>query len=390
MILGVIIGFPIGITSATFLYLLEFATNFREINLWLIVFIPIAGWFIGTYYERGGNSVSAGNNLILKEYTFPNTTLPWHMAPSIFITTLLTHLVGGSAGREGTAIQMGATISDQFHRFGRTFKQNRSTFLAAGIAGGFGSLFGTPIAGAVFAMEILRNRKIDWDLLAPTFFTSFFAYLVCDFLGAPHTRYVYIELPELGFSNISFVTIVAVLFGITALIYIHLSKSLTSFFTKRFPTLTKRAFYGGIILFLVYMIPNTEKYMGLGIPSILNAFEEPTFYLDFAIKLLLTALTLSIGFRGGEVTPLFFIGATLGSALSIFIPLPVAFLAALGFLAVFAGATKTFLACTVMGIELFGWESFPYFLFVCLVAQMFSGKKSIYENLNNSFSILKF
>lgn len=387
LLLGAVVGIPIGLASALFLYSLDFVTHWRESNLWIIVLLPFVGLLIGYVYSTYGKSSNTGTNLILQEYFIPNKTLPKLMAPLILLSTLLTHLVGASAGREGTAIQMGTAIADRFHFLGEKFQQNRSLFLLAGIGAGFASLFGTPWAGALFAVEILRNKTFTWSGIFPALITSFVAYFTCLFTGAPHTHYD--AVPSIPFDSTTLIYIFAIsaLFGLVALFYVFAHDTFKAFGSKLVSSDIWRPFYGGIVIFIIFALIGNTRFMGLGIPSILDSFENQAPYFDFIIKLLLTAFTLAFGFKGEEVTPLFFIGATLGSALSIFVPIPVAMMAAIGFLAVFAGATKTFLACSVMGVELFGWDAFPYFLVSCLIAQMFSGKKGIYNNLNNPISL---
>jgi H+/Cl- antiporter ClcA len=387
--LGILIGVPIGLASAVFLYSLDFVSEWREAHLWIVVFLPLVGLLISLIYTTFGKESDPGTNRILMEYFLPHKTLPVLMAPLILLTTLLTHLVGGSAGREGTAIQMGAAIADRFHYLGEKFHQNRSLFILAGIGAGFASLFNTPWAGAIFAIEIVRRNGINWSAVIPALITSFSAYFTCLLTQAPHTHYDTVSSINFGVTNLAYVTGVAVLFGLTALLYIKTHYFFSWGAKLIIANKIWRPFYGGIVLCIAFIWIGNSRYMGLGIPTIMESFEQQLHYSDFILKLLLTAFTLSIGFKGGEVTPLFFIGATLGSALTIFVPLPLALMAAMGFLAVFAGATKTFLACSVMGVELFGWEAFPYFLLSCLIAQMFSGKNGIYENLNNTVGILK-
>jgi H+/Cl- antiporter ClcA len=350
--------------------------------------LPIAGLLIGFLYKKSGNSAALGNNLIFQEYFIPQKIMPWIMAPLILITTLVTHLVGASAGREGTAVQMGAVVADRFHRLGEKFQQQRSLFLLAGVGAGFASLFGTPWAGTIFALEILRTKSIPWSGLIPAFVTSFVAYSICSWTGAPHTQYNEISSPAFSWNFLPYLVLAGALFGLCALLYVKVHQ----WFSHLAKILVKkqvwRPFFGGIVLFLIFLVLGNSRYMGLGIPTILEAFEQPVLPYDFILKLVLTAFTLGFGFKGGEVTPLFFIGATLGNVLALFIPLPIAFLAALGFIAVFSGATKTFFACAVMGAELFGFEAALYFLLVSFIAQLFSGKASIYKDQpNNKLSV---
>jgi|LakMenEpi03Aug12_release.lakeMendotaPanAssembly.Ray.scaffolds.fasta_scaffold100491_1 H+/Cl- antiporter ClcA len=387
LLLGTVIGVPIGLASALFLYSLDFVSHWRESNLWIIVFLPLVGLLIGYIYSNLGKSSESGTNLILQEYFIPSKTLPKLMAPLILVSTLLTHLVGASAGREGTAIQMGAAIADRFHFLGEKFQQNRALFLTAGIGAGFASLFGTPWAGAIFAIELLRNKSIPWSGVIPALTTSFVAYFTCLLTKAPHTHYKAVEGLQFDSTTLIYLFAVSALFGMVALLYVYAHQFFKSLGVVLVRSNIWRPFFGGIVIFIIFAIMGNTRFMGLGIPSILDSFENHAAYYDFLVKLLLTAFTLAFGFKGGEVTPLFFIGATLGSALSMVVPIPIALMAAVGFLAVFAGATKTFLACSIMGGELFGWEAFPYFFASCLVAQIFSGTKGIYENINKPISL---
>jgi len=379
-IVGFIIGTPIGLISALFLYSLNFVTEFRESHSWIFLFLPLAGLAIGILYNKSEQRFALGNAIIFQEYFIPQKTIPILMAPVILISTLLSHLVGASVGREGTAIQMGAVIADKLHFFGSKFNQNRSLFLLVGVGAGFASLFGTPWAGACFAVEILRNKSVPWSGLFPALTTSFSAYYVCLWTGAPHTHYDLISAPEFTWTLFPYLTFSAALFGFVAFCYIRCH----SWFEKKAQSLVKnpvwRPFVGGILLLLIFVILGNSRYMGLGLETIQSSFYQPAQTYDFAVKLVLTALALGFGFKGGEVTPLFFVGATLGSILSLFLPLPISFLAAIGFISVFSGATKTFFASAIMGIELFGLESAFYFLGATVIAQLFSGKRGIYKN----------
>lgn len=389
LLLGVAIGIPVGLASALFLYLLDIVTEYREANLWVIVFLPLAGLLIGFAYKKSGDRATLGNNLIFQEYFIPQKTMPFLMAPLILVATLLTHLVGASAGREGTAVQMGAVIADRFHFLGQQFHQQRSLFILAGVGAGFASLFGTPWAGAIFALEILRTKSLPWLGLFPAFITAFAAYYACVWTGVPHTHYYVVLAPVFSWGQLPYLVLIGACFGLTSLLYVKFHQWFTSLSQILVKQQVWRPFLGGIILFLVFLTLGDSRYMGLGIPTILEAFEVPVLPYDFMAKLIITAFTLGFGFKGGEVTPLFFIGATLGNLLALFIPLPMAFLASLGFISVFSGATKTFFACAVMGVELFGWDAALYFLFVTFIAQLFSGKISIYKDQpRNRFSLL--
>lgn len=374
------ISVSIGSLSAVFLYALDKVTLLRETHLWIIYMLPFAGMFIVWWYHRHGGNAQKGNNLLLEEYYYPtSSSIPWKMAPMVIFATLITHLFGGSAGREGTAVQYGGTVAARFSTFLPLGKQERRILLLCGIAAGFSSLFGTPWAGTIFAIEMVQLGKIRWRGVLSILITALLSNGVCNLYGDFHTHYPAIDkLPPLSFSTISYLLLVGTLFGLAAILFRYTAEVFSSQFGKiKQPLL--RPFIGGLLVIVVIHLLQTTKHIGLGIPTIIDAFQQPLPPTDFLIKIGLTALTLSAGFKGGEVTPLFFIGATLGNALAPFIPLPLALLAATGFVSVFAGCTKTPIACTVMAMELFGWQYGIFFLITCFISFVVSGKRGIYS-----------
>jgi H+/Cl- antiporter ClcA len=375
----VLTGLFSGSASAFFLVSLEWVTQFREHNNWIIWLLPIGGLIIGLIYHYLGNDVVKGNNLLLEEYENPQKTIPLKMAPLVLIGTLITHLFGGSAGREGTAVQMGGAIADQFTRLFKLDNSERKTLIILGISAGFASVFGTPLAGALFALEVLYFSKINFKSIVLSFLTAYVAYFTVAFWQVKHTHYSIPTIPEINFTNLFWVILVSILFGLAAMLFSRSTHFWSQLFSKTIAFPPLRPFIGGIILVLAIYAVGTTKYIGLGIPMIVDAFSNPNASYDFILKILFTGFTLGAGFKGGEVTPLFFVGATLGSALSLIIPLPIALLAGMGFVAIFAGATHTPIACTVMGIELFGIESGVFIGLACLIAYFSSGSVGIYH-----------
>lgn len=390
IVLGVLVGLLSGAASAIFLITLNWATSYRESHLWIIAFLPFAGFLIGwSYYRYGENSVK-GNNLLLDELYQTEKPIPLRMTPLVLLGTILTHLFGGSAGREGTAVQMGGSLADQLTKHFRLNPEDRRIILIAGVAGGFASVFGTPLAGAIFALEWMLHREIRWKSLFPAFWTALVANWVCTSLfGVGHTHYLIDLVPPHTLVNLLWVIPAGIAFGFSG----RLFAQSTHFFSHQFshyityPPL--RPVIGGLLIAAVVYISDSTTYIGLGVPRIVEAFETPLPWYDWLAKTGLTSFTLGAGFKGGEVTPLFFTGATLGNALATWIPLPLALMAGMGFVGVFSGATNTPLACTVMGMELFGYETGIFLGIACLIAYLFSGKSSIYssQKLNNKFHL---
>ena len=378
-----IVGGIVGSATAFFLQTLDYVTLFREKHIWVVYFLPIAGLLIGLLYYYYGDAANKGNNLLIETHQSLENgetpkPIPFKMAPLVFMSTLLTHVAGGSAGREGTAVQMGGAIADQFTAIFKINTAERKTILIIGISSGFAAVFGTPLAGAIFAIEILSIKKIKINQVFASFFVAYIAHYSCLAWQVKHTLYNIPTIPAISVTTSLWAIIAGIIFGLTAFAFTSTGKLFEELFSKiKFAPL--RPFIGGIIIALFIVVFNATKYIGLGIPSIQDAFINNAGQFDFAIKLILTSFTLSAGFKGGEVTPLFFIGATLGNILIWFIPLPMALLAGMGFVAIFSGATNCVYASIALGLELFGMKAGVYIGLASVVACFTSGPNGIYS-----------
>lgn len=376
--LGLLVGIACGVGSGVFLYLLERVTHFRMAHEQIVYTLPLAGVAIGWAYDRWGKSIKGGNNLVIDTFHEESAQLPLRMGPMVLLGTVLTHLFGGSAGREGTAVQMGASFADAIaHKF-KVSKETRRQLLAAGMAGGFGSVFGTPIAGAFFGLEVSCVGRVEYDALLPA--------LIASVVGDWVTRRVIVHAT---YTDPSALPLSPLLLGKWLLVgaavaaatvaFVELTHAIKKRLERRAPALALRMFLGGVAVVGMWKLVGTSDYLGLGVPTIQRAFLDTGLPWDsFALKLLFTAVTLGAGFLGGEVTPLFFVGAALGNVLGRLLGIPLPMAAGVCMAALFGAAANTPIALSLMAVELLGGHVFPHVVVVSVVAYLLTGHRGIY------------
>lgn len=395
-------GAAIGSACAFFLWSLNVVTQWRFHHPWLLYFLPLAGLGMGLIYHRVGKTVEAGNNLILEKIHQMGGGVPRRMAPLILLATLITHLFGGSVGREGTAVQMGGSMASTWGRLLRVRPEEMRILLLSGVAAGFGAVFGTPLAGAIFSLEVLIVGHLYYEALLPALVAAALGNFFCHLWGV---NYMIYQLHEGLFQgmNVSYeddvflflkIVLIGIAAGLVGRLFVATEHQLRFAFKKITLYAPIWPLIGGTIIIGLVLLLGTRSYIGLGewssnpndvtIASLfqgVNMVQGAWFW-----KLLFTAITLAAGFKGGEVTPLFFIGAALGNLLALLLGGPSDLFTALGFVALFAGASNTPLACTVMGAELFGASHLLEMGLVCFAAYFCSSRQGIYHAQRTSGS----
>ena len=383
-LLSVLSGIIVGIVISLFLKSLQLATSIRKANPIIIALLPFGGALVSYLYLKYGKDSSKGNNLIIERINKGEADIPFRMAPLVFFGTFITHLFGGSAGREGTGVQIGASITSKLSKLLKLNKKDTTIIIISGVSSGFGVVFGTPIAGTIFGLEVSTIGKMRYEAIIPCLISSYIGNFIARLLKVQHTHYPMEVVSNSDYTIFYKVILCSILFGLISKLFSELTYYLKQCFTQLIPKPYIKSFVGGCIVILIALVLQTQMYLGLSLDLLKNSFENSVVGYAFIIKLILTSITLSTGFQGGEVTPLFVIGATLGSFLAPIINLPISFLAGLGMIAVFCGGTKTPLASFAMGLELFGGGNIKYIFITCVISYVFAGKSGIYSSQENN------
>lgn len=381
LLVSAIVGVLAGLASALFLVALDRVTGLRLERPRLLYGLPIAGLVVGVFLDRFGAAIRGGNDLVIDTIHDGGPEIPLRMAPIVLVGTLVTHLFGGSAGREGTAVQMGASLADFVAHRLRIGSGGRRALLAAGVAGGFGSVFGTPIAGAVFGLEFIVRGRIEYRALAPAVVAALVGDATTRALGVVHTTYPIVAPHALTPSIAARWLVVSVAVALTAIAFVELTHAIKARATDLVPSRPLRMALGGATVVALALALGTDRYLGLGVPTITASFESGSIPTGaFALKLLFTAITIGSGFLGGEVTPLFFVGATLGHVLALALGLPLPLTVATCLAAVFATASRAPIALSILAVELFGAAILPHVVLVSVAASLMAGDRSLYTS----------
>jgi len=375
-----LIGVVGGLLSAAFLGSLNWAGTTRLDNGWLIWLLPVGGLGVGVLYHRFGQPIAGGTSLVLDAAHVPDGEVPGRMAPMIWSGSVVSHLVGASVGREGAAVQIVASVTDDTSRRLRIPRDTRAVLLVCAVAAAFGGLFGVPVAGGFFALEVQRQSRRHLSTLPLAIGSSIVANLVAHGVGIDHKRPFRISDLDLGWSHLWRYVVAALFFGLVAMVFIKLEHAVKDVFVRLVRHPQFRPLVGGICVVALVGAAGTRDYLGVSFDLVEIALTGAVGIAAAAFlwKIAFTTVSLGSGFVGGEMLPLFVIGALSGAQFARVTDASIPLFAALGLIAVFAAASNTPFACIVIGIELFGWAGLPAYAVVCFIAVLSSGEHTIY------------
>lgn len=386
LLISVGIGLLIGTISSLFGHTLTWANDFREKYPVIMLGLPFAGMLIVYLYRVTKNTDDRGTNMVISSI-HSSTGIPFKMAPLIFISTVLTHLCGGSAGREGAAIQLGGSIANRLGRLYNLNENNQRIIIMCGMSAGFSALFGTPMAAAIFALEVISIGIMHYSALVPCVTSAMIAHFVAEFFKVKPESFTVAEIPPMEPVTFFKVVLFAGLIGgvsVLLCIFLHTTESI---YKKCFKNAYARIFAAGCIIILLTWIVGNDSYLGSGMEIIERIFHEgSTPNHTFLLKIIFTALTLGAGFKGGEIVPSFSIGAAFGCIVASWFGLPITLVAACGMIGVFCGVTNCPITSLLISFELFGFEGMPYYLVTVAVSYMLSGYYGLYHSQKIMYS----
>lgn len=378
ILMALITGGVVGGVGSLFYYTLSWATQFRQDHSWTLFLLPVAGLLIIFLYRVSNTPEPKGTNLVI-EAVRTDTHIPAKMAPLIFVSTALTHLFGGSAGREGAALQLGGSLGNLLGRVFHTDEMYKNIMIMCGMSAAFSALFGTPVAATVFAMEMESVGVMYYAALVPCALSAVVAFLIAEQLKIPPEGFHLEEIPPITLGVVFQVMLLAVLCALVSILFCFCLHQGGKLMSKSFPNQYLRAFIGGLAVIVLTFLCGSRDYLGAGMDVIHRAMEGQVVPAAFLLKILFTAVTLGSGFKGGEIVPTFFVGATFGCLAGQWIGLSPSFCAALGLVAMFCAVTNCPITALLISFELFGFAAPPLFLLALAVSYMLSGYYSLYS-----------
>lgn len=379
LITAVLIGIIVGGAGTFFYHAMTFVTNCRTANPWLTYLLPFAGLVIIFLYRISGQYNNTGTNLVLMAIQ-TEQHISIKVSPLIIVSTLLTHLFGGSAGREGAALQLGGSLGDFFAHIFNFDEKDKKIAIMCGMSACFSAVFGTPMAAAVFSMEVISVGIMHYSALVPCVTASLTASLLARHFGAIPECFTIHLIPELTPLTAGQMILAAACFAGISVVFCMLLHLAEHYYRQYIPNPYLRIMTGGVIVIFLTLICHTRDYIGAGMPMIERCFEGNVPVYAFILKIIFTAATLGAGYKGGEIVPSFFTGATFGCVIAPLLGLPAPLCAGCGMIGVFCGVTNTPISSLLIAFELFGFEGMPYYLITIAVCYMLSGYYGLYSS----------
>lgn len=388
LVLSVIIGGMIGAIASAFSYAVTWATGFRQMHPMVILGMPLGGLLIVFMYRAMGQKKNAGTNMVLTVVRSSDEAIPGQVTPLILISTVITHFFGGSSGREGAALQFGASVGDVFARRLHLNKSDEKIVILASMSAAFAALFGTPMAAVIFPMEVISVGILYYAALVPCVFAAFTAEYVAIRLKVQTLTLPYPVEKVPDFYNINALKciVLALACAFAGALFCVMLHNCEHYFEKWIPNPYLRVMAGGAAVIVLYFALRTDAYLGLGGEIIHGSFDNPAGAEMFFLKMVFTCLTLCVGFKGGEIVPSLFIGATLGSAMSVILGLPCDICAACGMVGVFCAVTNSPVTSLLIAFEMFGFEGMEFFCVVVALSYLLSGYQSLYKEQKIMYS----
>ena len=388
MLCSIASGIVIGLIGAFFHSLLDLAAEIRTAHPWILFLLPISGIIIVFIYRLSGCKSSKGTNLVITAIQ-SNEEVPLKMTPLIIVSTILTHLCGGSAGREGAALQVGGSLGNAFAKLFNFDDKDTRIMIMCGMSACFSALFGTPVAAAVFSMEVISVGIMYYAALVPCTVAALIASSISSMSGLASTRFTVGEIPQFGIPNGIKFFILSLIFAVASILLCVVLHKTSHFFTAHFENQYVRIIVAAVLVIIMRFLFGTTDYLGAGTDIIARSFVEQSAWYVFLLKMIFTAVTMAIGFKGGEIVPTLFIGSTFGCAIGAHLGLDPTFGAAVGIVAVFCGVVNCPIASILLSIELFGGEGTAFYVVAVCISYMLSGYYSIYSSQRFAYSKLR-
>ncbi len=388
VVISVIVGLVCGTVGVAFHKCVEIATEMRVHDSRIILLLPLGGLIIVAIYKLTKTSITMGTNLVIESIR-TDKKIPFFMAPLIFISTVITHLFGGSAGREGAALQLGGSIGYKIGKLFRLNEKDTNIIIMIGMSSVFSALFGTPLTAAFFVLEVVNVGAIHYVGLVPCLVSAFVSFLLSTHWGTAPVKFDFIVAPQISVATVGKVILLGILCALVSILFCAAMKKGEHIAETYIKNDYLRIFAGGVIIVGLTLLLGTTDYNGAGMDVIERALSGQANPWAFLLKILFTVITISVGFKGGEIVPTFFIGSTFGCVAGTLLGMDPGFAAALGFVGMFCCVVNCPVSSIILALEVFGGESILLFAFICAVGYMMSGYYGLYGSQKIVYSKLK-